>query len=232
MLSFLLIVVLILLIVWELWICEGAHLGRRVVIWLYDLAARRYDGIKHFDADWERQFLGEPLKKILSELPKARLLDVGAGTARTFRALAGTPLTPNPDGGLNPSGGRLLVGVEPSEGMMKLGRKKVGSGHEWIQGWAVPLPIARASFDLAVCLEVLEFTPHPRRTIAEIVRILRPGGWALLTNRIGWQAPLILGRTVSRRHYPDYLRELGFEEVEVFPWQVDYDIAWARKPWT
>ncbi|MFQ5923467.1 MAG: class I SAM-dependent methyltransferase, partial [Anaerolineales bacterium] len=211
---------------------EGAHLGRRVVVWLYDLAATRYDGIKQFDADWERQFLGEPLEKILSDLPRARLLDVGAGTARTFRALDGSPQTPNLEHATNRSNSRLLVGVEPSAHMIELGRKQVGRGYEWVQSWAVPLPIAQESFDVAVCLEVLEFTPHPRQTIGEILRILRPGGWALLTNRIGWQAPLILGRTVSRPRYPNLLRELGFEAVEVFPWQVDYDIAWARKPWT
>ncbi len=229
MLPLLLIVALILLLVWELWVCEGAHLGRRVVVWLYDLAATRYDGIKQFDADWERRFLGEPLEKILSDLPSARLLDIGAGTARTFRALNGGPQAPNSKDALD---SRLLVGVEPSGRMMRLGREIAGPDPAWVQGWAVPLPITRESFDVAVCLEVLEFTPHPRQTIGEILRILRPGGWALLTNRIGWQAPLIFGRTVSRTRFTDFLREQGFETVEVFPWQVDYDIAWARKPWT
>lgn len=229
MLPLLLIVALILLLVWELWVCEGAHLGRRVVVWLYDLAATRYDGIKQFDADWERRFLGEPLEKILSDLPNARLLDIGAGTARTFRALNGGPQAPNSKDALD---SRLLVGVEPSGRMMRLGREIAGPDPAWVQGWAVPLPITRESFDVAVCLEVLEFTPHPRQTIGEILRILRPGGWALLTNRIGWQAPLIFGRTVSRTRFTDFLREQGFETAEVFPWQVDYDIAWARKPWT
>jgi ubiquinone/menaquinone biosynthesis C-methylase UbiE len=231
MLVLLLILVIILLLVWELWICEGAHLGRRIVVWLYDIAATRYDGIKHFDAEWERQFLGEPLRKILSDMPKARLLDVGAGTARTFRALNETSLSHNKEDGFELSMTRLFVGVEPSTRMMELGRLKVGREYEWVRGWAVPLPISQGSFDVAVCLEILEFTPHPQQTISEIFRVLRPGGWALLTNRIGWQAPLILGRTVSRSRFPEYLRELGFEQVEVFPWQVDYDIAWARKPW-
>ena len=36
---------LALLAYWELVIAEGAHLGPRVVVWLYDLTARRYDGI-------------------------------------------------------------------------------------------------------------------------------------------------------------------------------------------
>jgi hypothetical protein len=63
-----------------------------------------------------------------------------------------------------------------------------------------------------------------------MVRVLRPGGWLLLTNRIGWQAPLILGRTISRERFPAFLEDHGLEQVEVFHWQLDYDLAWARKP--
>jgi SAM-dependent methyltransferase len=208
------------LLAWELWICEGAHFGRRFVVWLYDLAARRYDGIKHFDPDWERKVLGEPLSSLLGDLPGASLLDVGAGTGRTFRAL-GSPGAP-----------QRLVGLEPSRSMLRLGRALVPEQVRWIQGWAVPLPLASESFDAVVCLEVTEFTPHPRSTITELRRVLRPGGWLLISNRIGWQAPLILGRTVSRRRFPGFLSGLGFTEVELVPWQVDYDMAWARKPWS
>jgi len=208
------------LLAWELWICEGAHFGRRFVVWLYDLAAGRYDRIKHFDPDWERQVLGEPLSGLLGDLPGASLLDVGAGTGRTFRALGG------------PGPRQRLVGLEPSRSMLRLGRALVPEEVRWIQGWAVPLPLASESFDAVVCLEVTEFTPHPRSTITELRRVLRPGGWLLISNRIGWQAPLILGRTVSRRRFPGFLSGLGFTEVELVPWQVDYDMAWARKPWS
>ena len=138
---------MLLLLIWELWICEGAHLGRRVVVWLYDLASTRYDGIKQFDPAWERQFLGEPLGKILANLSEARLLDVGAGTARTFRALEG-------DSSLKPldhsQRNRLLVGLEPSRRMIDLGRKKLDQEHAWLQGVAVPLPIASDQIDVAV----------------------------------------------------------------------------------
>jgi hypothetical protein len=44
-----LLVLLIVFLIWEIWICEGAHLGRRFVVWLYDLAASRYERIKGFD---------------------------------------------------------------------------------------------------------------------------------------------------------------------------------------
>jgi SAM-dependent methyltransferase len=208
------------LLAWELWICEGAHFGRRFVVWLYDLAAGRYDRIKHFDPDWERQVLGEPLSGLLGDLTGASLLDVGAGTGRTFRALGG------------PGPRQRLVGLEPSRSMLRLGRALVPEEVRWIQGWAVPLPLASESFDAVVCLEVTEFTPHPRSTITELRRVLRPGGWLLISNRIGWQAPLILGRTVGRRRFPGFLSGLGFTEVELVPWQVDYDMAWARKPWS
>jgi ubiquinone/menaquinone biosynthesis C-methylase UbiE len=222
------------LLAWELWICEGAHFGRRFVVWLYDLAARRYDGIKHFDPDWERKVLGEPLSGLLGDLPGASLLDVGAGTGRTFRALVGrhSENVGNRPAASSPEARQRLVGLEPSRSMLQLGRALVPNEVHWIQGWAVPLPLATESFDAVVCLEVTEFTPHPRSTITELRRVLRPGGWLLISNRIGWQAPLILGRTVSRRRFPSFLSDLGFTEVELVPWQVDYDMAWARKPWS
>jgi ubiquinone/menaquinone biosynthesis C-methylase UbiE len=222
------------LLAWELWICEGAHFGRRFVVWLYDLAARRYDGIKHFDPDWEHKVLGEPLSGLLGDLPGASLLDVGAGTGRTFRALVGrhSENVGNRPAASSPEARQRLVGLEPSRSMLQLGRALVPNKVHWIQGWAVPLPLATGSFDAVVCLEVTEFTPHPRSTITELRRVLRPGGWLLISNRIGWQAPLILGRTVSRRRFPSFLSDLGFTEVELVPWQVDYDMAWARKPWS
>ncbi|MGH2619198.1 MAG: class I SAM-dependent methyltransferase [Anaerolineales bacterium] len=213
------------LLAWELWICEGAHFGRRFVVWMYDLAARRYDGIKHFDPDWEHKVLGEPLIGLLGDLPGASLLDVGAGTGRTFRAMARRH---NRAG----DGRQRLFGLEPSRRMLRLGRDLVSNQVSWIQGWAVPLPLASESFDAVVCLEVTEFTPRPRSTINELRRVLRPGGWLLISNRIGWQARFILGRTVGQRRFPGFLTELGFTEVELVPWQVDYDMAWARKPWS
>ena len=36
---------LFVLLYWQLILAEGAHLGPRVVVWLYDLVAHRYDRI-------------------------------------------------------------------------------------------------------------------------------------------------------------------------------------------
>lgn len=207
------------LAIWEIWICEGAHLGRHLVVWLYDLAATRYDAIKHFDPDWERLFLGEPMANALASIPEARVLDVGAGTGRAARSVL-------PWFDFKGS----FVSVEPSEPMLKIGRKKAAFDRVyWVRGWGDRLPFAEGTFDLVVSLEVLEFTPRPEALIKDIVRVMRPGGWLLLTNRVGRQAPWILGHTYSRKLFPNLLTKLGLCDVAVYPWQVEYDLAWARR---
>jgi ubiquinone/menaquinone biosynthesis C-methylase UbiE len=204
---------------WELWICEGAHLGPRFVVAAYDLAADRYDGIKRFDADWERRFIGEPLAGAIGSMPGVRVLDVGAGTGRTARALLSAA-------GLD----GLLVCLEPSRRMLALGRLRAAHPDVvWTRGWARPLPFPSGAFDFVISLEMLEFTPRPAAGLAEMVRVLRPGGWLLITNRVGHDAPWILGRTIRRRDFPAYLQSAGLEDIDVLPWQVDYDLAWARK---
>lgn len=210
-----------LLAVWQLWICEGAHLGRRAVVFLYDLTARRYEAIKRFDLPWERQCLGEPFARALAGLGDAMVLDVGGGTARLARAtlpsqaFAGT-----------------ICNLDASRGLLRQGKQLVTSDRlRWVQSWAVPLPFAARTFDAVACLEVLEFTPRPRLVLQELVRVLRPGSWLLITNRIGWRGALILGKSFSRRKFERLLEEAGLQDVEILPWQVEYDLAWARKPY-
>jgi ubiquinone/menaquinone biosynthesis C-methylase UbiE len=220
--NFILIVIagLILLAVWEVWICEGTHLGKRFVIWTYDLAAFRYDRIKGFDQDWERKFLGEPVSTQLSNLTAPKMLDVGSGTGRMARALRSVGEIQN-----------TFINLEPSRKMSRLGRSKTGDTAPWVRAWATPLPFPSDCFEMVSCLEVLEFTPDPASTVEEIRRVLRPGGWLLITNRVSREAPLILGKTMKREHFPHFLVEHGFREVELYPWQVDYDLIWARKGW-
>ncbi len=214
-----LLVLLIAFVIWEIWICEGAHLGRRFVVWLYDLAASHYERIKNFDPDWERRFLGEPVVGTLRSLQDAIILDVGAGTGRLARRVLP----------LHAFQGSIIC-LDASRGMIDRGRRLTNDGRaRWMQAWSVPLPFQNETFDMVVSLEMLEFTPQPEESLREMVRVTRPGGWVVVTNRVGWEAPWILGQTCRRSDFADVLEGLGLDYVEILPWQVDYDLAWARK---
>ena len=159
----LVVVAVVALLVWEFYVCEGTHFGPRVVIGMYDLAATRYDRIKQFDPAWETRFVGEPIANAIEQLAGARVLDVGAGTGRVARALL--PLV-GPD--------LQLVCLEPSRRMLALGRERAPRGL-WVRGRVDPLPFADGTFDIVVSMEVIEFTPHPDRTLRELVRVLATG---------------------------------------------------------
>ncbi|TVQ12219.1 MAG: 3-demethylubiquinone-9 3-O-methyltransferase [Leptolyngbya sp. DLM2.Bin27] len=44
-------------------------------------------------------------------------------------------------------------------------------------GVAEALPFESAAFDVVVCVDVLEHVADPQRAVAEVSRVLRPGGW-------------------------------------------------------
>ena len=134
-----------LLAVWQLWICEGAHLGRRAVVFMYDLTARRYEAIKRFDLAWEQQYLGEPFARTLAGLEGARVLDVGGGTARLARATLPSQAFRG-----------TICNLDASPRLLRIGRELVASDRmSWVQSWAETLPFAAATFDAVACLEVL-----------------------------------------------------------------------------
>jgi SAM-dependent methyltransferase len=91
------------------------------------------------------------------------------------------------------------------------------------------LPFENDTFDAVTCLEALEFTPDPREILAELVRVLRPGGVLLTTNRVGRDAKLLPGRAFPREEFKDLLRQLPLEDVKAQIWQMDYDLVWAIK---
>src|SRR5689334_22227291 len=208
----LLLFLLVLLLYWELVLAEGTHLGPRVVIWLYDLIAWRYDRIKKFDLAVEADLLGLPLTEALITADAPLILDVAAGTGRVARALLRQPAF---DG--------LVVNLDFSRRMLVEGKLACAAWPartEWLHSPAQPLPFAAETFDAVACVEALEFLPDARAALAECVRVLRPGGLLLVTNRVGWHAKLLFGKTFTRAAFKELLGEFPFEVVRVHPWQV------------
>lgn len=211
-----------LLLYWLLVITEGVYLGRRIVVWLYDLTADRYDGIKQFDPQAERFFLIRPLLARIAHRPSVLVLDVATGTGRLPLFLLDEPTF----------NGRV-VGLDASARMLAVAAAKLGPFRHrasLVQQTATDLPFADASFDTVSCLESLEFFPDDTVALREMVRVLRNGGVLLVTRRRGWEARTFLGRYRSAEDLSMYLERLGMAGVEIFPWQVEYDLVFARKP--
>src|SRR5690606_31092429 len=89
------------------------------------------------------------------------------------------------------------------------------------------LPFPDNTFDVVTCLEALEFMERPEATLAECVRVLRPDGVLLVTNRINTR--LMPGKTMTNQEIAELLQSLGMDDVEVEYWQVDYNRVWGIK---
>lgn len=210
------------LLYWQLIIAEGAYLGKRVVALLYDWSANVYDRIKHFDTGYEQYFLARPLTSALFSFPNPVILDVATGTARLAHTLLAEP------------GFRgKVVGLDLSRRMLE---QAVGKIERWsdqvtlIWDDASELPFPADTFEAVACLEALEFMPDPEQVLVEMVRVLRPGGLFLTTNRIGKDASWLPGRTYTAEELETKLRNLSLEMIRIRPWQEDYDLVWALKP--
>lgn len=81
-----------------------------------------------------------------------------------------------------------LTGVEWSEGMLAQARRRaaaLGRVVDLESGDARALRFADASFDTVVCTFALCGIPDDRAALAEMVRVLRPGGRLLLADHVG-----------------------------------------------
>lgn len=99
-------------------------------------------------------------------------VDLGSGTGTMTRRLARLV---GPDG--------RVVGVEPNGMLRKVAAERAadeGIEVELCQGLATQIPLPDASVDLVWCERVLQHVPDPATAVAEIARVLRPGGRALL----------------------------------------------------
>ena len=118
--------------------------------------------------------------EVLAVQPGERALDVGSGTGSEVQYFASI---------VGPSG--TAVGVEPNAGMRAVAeRRAAGSTARFVDGNAYNLPFADASFDVVRCERVLQHLDDPDRAVAEIARVLAPGGRVVLIDS-DWETAIV-----------------------------------------
>lgn len=216
------------LLYWQLSIAEGAYLGRRVVVWLYDRFASRYEAVKAYDTGWERDTLAAPVVTFLNRRPGGSnatspiVLDVATGTGRFAAALLG-----------HPGFAGQVTALDLSSRMLAIARDKLAPYAERATlrlADAQRLEDENDTYDVVACLEALEFLPDPDAALRELIRVCRSGGLLLLTNRIGPDAWKMPGRTQPTADFARRLADLGLLRTRTVTWLVDYDLVFTEKP--
>lgn len=99
--------------------------------------------------------------------PGAAILDVGTGTGLVAQEAAKLL-----------KGAGIVVGVDPSEGMLRAGRDRVPV--PFVQGFGERLPFASGAFDFVIMGNALRHVPDLEDAFREYFRVLKPGGRVLL----------------------------------------------------
>ena len=104
---------------------------------------------------------------VLAEEPPASVLDVGCGTGQLAHRLRAR------------FGGRV-AGCDFSAGMLHEAATRDGR-IDWVQGDATRLPFDAGRFDAVVSTQAFHWFPDQDAALAEIARVLRPGGRLVVT---------------------------------------------------
>lgn len=154
--------------------------------WTYDLIAQDFDSIMNrYDVERRLDMVFEQLLLHVN-LRNALLLDAGCGTGLFSVAAARR--------------GARVVSLDCGVNLLRETRRKGIT--TLVAADAARIPVRDATFDLVVSSECVEHTPSPRQTVGELVRVLRPGGWLVVTcpNAI-WRWSCSVANALNLRPY-------------------------------
>jgi len=133
----------------------------------YSIWAPRYDVMDNAVIDAETPVVGELVRR----LPPGVALDAACGTGRHAATLA--------------SLGWDVIGVDATDAMLALAREKV-PGADLRRGRLEALPVEDASVDLVTCALALTHVEDLQPVLAELARVLRPGGRVITSDLHPW----------------------------------------------
>lgn len=132
---------------------------------------------------------------------RARVIDVGCANGLHLRSVA-----PHC---------REIVGIDINQRMLELSRaiiaaENIGNARVVAMS-ATELAFESASFDVAYSFSTLLLVPDVQRAVAEMARVVRPGGIVVLD---------ITGRrNLAQRHWGSWYRSQGHPGLSVFTWR-------------
>ena len=125
---------------------------------------------RRFEATRER------VEMLLVLTGEERVLDVGTGAGELALALA-----PHV---------REVVGIDIVPELLAEGRKRAPGNVEFVEGDALEHPFPPASFDVVSTARTLHHVGRPELVLAEMNRVLRPGGTMLVVDQLAPVDPL------------------------------------------
>ena len=139
---------------------------------------------------------GDAFLDWLNPTPAMRWVDVGCGNGAFTESL------------LRRGQAAQVQGIDPSAEQLAFARTRLaGAPASFTVGDAMALPYADAAFDCAVMALVIFFVPEPARGIAEMARVVRPGGGVCA---YAWD---ILGGGFPYFALQEEMRRLGHEPL-------------------
>lgn len=190
----------------------AAQLGR---FYPADYAPHRRAGLS---ATARRWLLSRELRSLWPLLaPPRRVLELGCGSGDLLQLL-------------RELGNPNVIGIEPSASAADLARQRWGL--EVVRGTLEEARLARGSFDVALAQHVLEHLPSPDATLAELARVLRPGGTLVLwvPNAGSWAAR-VWGSAWMGYDTPRHLYTFDLDTLRALLDRHGFGIAAVRHEW-
>ena len=174
---------------------------------MFDGVARHYDRTNAIMSVGNAQLWRAATVRAVDPRPGERILDVAAGTGTSSAALARS--------------GADVVALDFSAGMIDEGRRRQPK-IEFVEGDAEKLPFGDNAFDAVTISFGLRNVEHPKVALAEMYRVLKPGGRLVICEfsrpqraalRVGYAAymrfvmPVVATAASSNREAYSYLRE-------------------------
>ena len=130
-----------------------------------------------------------------------RLVDIGTGTGRMIELFGGAA--------------RHAIGIDRSSEMLRLARAKLDGQQacELRQGDIAALPLDDAAADTVIVHQVLHFLQAPEAALAEIARLVAPGGRLLIVD--------FASHEVEALRVQDSHARLGFSDAQIAAWLGD-----------